>query len=526
METRSIFSKLNIRDYNNELEKILENKLFSLDVKNFLLSMLYKIENGYEDYKTIKVEVIPQRDFIKYLLKIIKEKCTEIQFYKLENNEKEQENTKLVVDKQSGKIYCKPNEKDLLSAILYMGQVEIGFIPQYAYTSDALEEMIQVGSNSNNVEVIRDFNGWSWDSLSREIENIEYNIVYQTILLSTDKALNYINNPIIIQDLEEEKRRNLLLDGIKTESFIKNEKYITLLNQISMRQYLKGHQQEKMELIKLKIEKEELLKLINNKKEFIEQKTKEKKKYTEEIENIDKIANNTNLLKEEYLKRNENLPNKEKIFSISHLSEILERERNELLEKIKKCNNYITPKEFIKEKEKLEKEVKFLNSIGLEEIQTEDNINNEIKIEQDIIDFCNEFFKNIEKKIANIQEKNEIKEWLYKIRYYSYVPVDESNYLKDVKKLEKGFKKIKKLLIKKAIDNKLIDNFTEDEELAYNVIDNVLKSRIINLENININCKYGNEILQIEYYDGNILENKVEIKRESVKIKRKIKLFI
>ena len=46
MEKNKILSKLNIdiKDYNNELEKILENKLFSYDVKNLLLSMLYKIE--------------------------------------------------------------------------------------------------------------------------------------------------------------------------------------------------------------------------------------------------------------------------------------------------------------------------------------------------------------------------------------------------------------------------------------------------------------------------------------------------
>jgi len=54
MEKRKLFSKLDIKDYNNELEKILENKLFSVDVKNILLSMFYKIENAYKDYKVIK----------------------------------------------------------------------------------------------------------------------------------------------------------------------------------------------------------------------------------------------------------------------------------------------------------------------------------------------------------------------------------------------------------------------------------------------------------------------------------------
>ena len=59
MEKNKILSKFNIdiKDYNNELEKILESKLFSYDVKNLLLSMLYKIENAYKDYETVKVEV-------------------------------------------------------------------------------------------------------------------------------------------------------------------------------------------------------------------------------------------------------------------------------------------------------------------------------------------------------------------------------------------------------------------------------------------------------------------------------------
>ena len=63
MEKNNILSKLNIniRDYNNELEKILENKLFSYDVKNLLLSMLYKIENSYKDYEAVKVEVPSKR---------------------------------------------------------------------------------------------------------------------------------------------------------------------------------------------------------------------------------------------------------------------------------------------------------------------------------------------------------------------------------------------------------------------------------------------------------------------------------
>ena len=46
-----LFSKLNIKDYNNQLENILENKSFSEDTKNILLNILYKIETAYEARK-------------------------------------------------------------------------------------------------------------------------------------------------------------------------------------------------------------------------------------------------------------------------------------------------------------------------------------------------------------------------------------------------------------------------------------------------------------------------------------------
>ena len=105
METNKIFSKLNIKNYNNELEKILEEKLFSLDVKNLLLSMLYKIENAYKDYETVKVEVMPKKDLISYIIKTIKERCFEIEFISPEKDEEPQINI------EKGKILCYPNEK-------------------------------------------------------------------------------------------------------------------------------------------------------------------------------------------------------------------------------------------------------------------------------------------------------------------------------------------------------------------------------------------------------------------------------
>ena len=38
------------KDYNNELETILETKKFDENAKNLLLNILYKIEAAYKDY--------------------------------------------------------------------------------------------------------------------------------------------------------------------------------------------------------------------------------------------------------------------------------------------------------------------------------------------------------------------------------------------------------------------------------------------------------------------------------------------
>ena len=45
------------KDYNNELEKVLEKKYFNENVKNILLNILYKIETAYKDYEKVKQDV-------------------------------------------------------------------------------------------------------------------------------------------------------------------------------------------------------------------------------------------------------------------------------------------------------------------------------------------------------------------------------------------------------------------------------------------------------------------------------------
>lgn len=491
MEAKKIFSKLNIKNYNNELEEILEGKLFPFDVKNLLLSMLYKIENAYKDYETVKVEVLPLKQLVEHIIKTIKERCFDIQFVTPDGKEP------IKIDRDKGKIFCYPNEKALLSAIWYMGEEEAPMVLKYSYSKEAMEQMILIGSNISITEILRDFNGWSWDIATREIEDLNYNILYQSLLLLDGKRLLTMN-------IEAEEKNSILIQRYKKEF----ESFFTTLVNSTMCLYKKENREWAEKVNKIKKQKEKQFELIRDKKIFVQTMTNNKKECLMQIEKIDRISNDTDLLKKEYRERNEKLPNKEKIFSISHLSDRLEKEREALLNKIQEYNKMLEPKEFVKEKEKLEQEVRILQD------------------KKDVIDCCKECLECSKILIEKIEDRAKIVEWIYKIRYYYQIPFDEKTTLKDVKRLQETMKEVITLIIKKAKEHKVWDIFTENEEIAYIVIKELFNSKMINLENVNMVCGYKDGILYVTYYDGNAMESKAEFKLESVRIKKKFKLFI
>ena len=57
MKKESLMDKFVKKDYNNELELVLEQKKFEENVQSMLLSILYKIETSYKDYETVKKDV-------------------------------------------------------------------------------------------------------------------------------------------------------------------------------------------------------------------------------------------------------------------------------------------------------------------------------------------------------------------------------------------------------------------------------------------------------------------------------------
>lgn len=539
MTKEDIFSLINIKDYNNILEQILEKKDFSEDVKNLLLSMLYKIENSYEDYEKVKINAENKDKYIKDLLNTIND-CKKIVLAKTNSEEDKilkKENKAYIVDKENSKIIVYQNEEIILKALQEFHYRPIELKEKYSFYEVAIKEFFKQGFIENESEVIRDFNGWSWDINEKQIENKAYNLIYKNMQMIY--GTEFINNILYSDKVDENIPSNeILRSKIEKDSYTEDlkvdyiEKMTKFLEQYGEELSSKVREQFKKVILamvynnnieeKSKIQKEQeeaknLYEKMQNKKEFLEEQTKLKRKITSRIKKIDDITSDPKVLKEEYEKYNEKLSNKEKLFSPSKYANKLINERRELLNQLDNINKMMKPMEFVNLKENLQRKNEFLESI---------NTSENTLIENFEITFLNIFNEQIKRS----ENKNEILDLIYNLRYFELIPY-ENKKIYEIDSLKEYIKEVEKILIKKACDKKVLTRLSDDEELNYEILKNIFVSKIIDLQEIIIKLKYNKDILSIELYDGDIIENSLSIKIKektelSVRLKKKIKLFI
>ena len=171
------------KDYKNKLEEVLEHKNFSEQTKSLLLSMLYKIENAYSDYSKVKQNVESKDEYIENIISIIKNKCNNIEVISPRSQKSAELGRRVfVIDDQTKSIKCYPVERKLLYAISKIAKKDLIIDKEkYGMIAKPLSDLINIGNNINTVEPLRDFNGYSWTTLNREIESIEYNLIYQNL---------------------------------------------------------------------------------------------------------------------------------------------------------------------------------------------------------------------------------------------------------------------------------------------------------------------------------------------------------
>ena len=516
---KSILEKIVKKDYNNELEEVLEKKQFDENVKSTLLGILYKIEAAYKDLETVKIDVQTKEQYVSNIIEIIENNCDSIEIVKMTDEQNKIPNKRTyIVDQKNKKIIAYPIERKILYAISKIGKKEKIIKDEYFLINETLSELINVGNNINMVEPLRDFNGYSWTTIPQEIESIDHNLIYQDlrILVGHDFLNKWIKNSEFIIDyfyLFKEKLENQY--GKK-----KQEKMIELLSKISILLSIKFNKDKFEEILEIKENIEGELEKIQNKQEFIEKTTQQKIDISRQIKFIDETINDKKLLQEEYFKRNEQLPLEKKIFSMRILSKIMEQEKENKLKELEELNKLLNPQNFVRYKKQLEEKDRYLKVLDSKD---KDKLIDKLKIELQKL-----FLNMLKINIKRADSKHEIEKIVYDFRYYSLLQYDYERKVNKVSDLEEIMNQVAEMIIDKAIEYKAIDNLSKDKETNYDILKNIFGVRIIRLEDAYLKITKEKDKYFLQIFDENIFEEKVEIQKPKeleIKLNKKRKIW-
>lgn len=520
MQKKGFFSKF--KDYNYILDQLLEKKRYEENAKNLLLSMFYKIETSYEDYQRIKMTNVSRNDFLDEIIYNIDEYCNYIYLLdpkKEEIQELKRKHTLALTEEREKKIYSYPTEVALLYGIADIKPKYFFIHGKYNYIKDSFQKILVEGCNLSKTEVIRNFNGWSWDVDGDKNINCISNLIYQELVMifgsTFIKRWEGDASPKKDYILEIKKRLGEGYDEKIMSSF-----YTALLRLV----FAVSDDRDKYKdfynnLVKRYAEME-------NKSEYILKLTQEKIKISKRVEKIDKILNNQELLIKEYNKRNEKLPEDKRYFNIGSLAQELSKDKESSEKKINSLTEMSKPSNYKLIKEDLKEKINIMCILEKDEIN----------IDEYIISFQKEFLKCIDKEIEELTEKEEFVELIYKLRYYKKMRINSETKIENIKSLNNIVEKLMKKLITLACENKVFSVYSKNIDLNYKIISKVIDSQIVNFEGIDISLikqkEDGKEYIAVLIYDNDIIEKKEILPMEytkkdlSVRLKKQIPLYI
>lgn len=499
-----IFDKLNMKDYNNYLEEILETKEFSSDTKNFLLSMLYKIETAYSDYSLVKNLNKTQNDFVEEIIKTIKNNCEKLELVKPLDKKYEKllrSREKCIVNKDKKEIISIYNEQALLYAIFKLTDKEYKF--KNSILKNPLEELLNIGKNISSKEVIRDFDGWAWNVEISQIENIEYNLLFQNMqMLSLDEIEN------------EDQLKEKLSKIYKKEDA---QSFFIILCKIAISLYLRRYREKKSFFELEKKENENKLREIEDKTNYFKKIISKKNTLEKRLKMIDNCLGDINVLKREFEKANKNLSENEKIISISDFEDRIQEEKNQIVCEIQRLNEKMLPKTYIKEKECIKETLEILEVLD-----------NERDLYKNILLLQEKFIKGMQERIKQAKTKKDVMSIIYKLRYYKSLPYKDTQ-IKDVVELQRLIYKAEDMVYNIAYKMNIMNPISINEKVNNDVVRKILDTNIVELENIELLFKPENYQITLKIFDEENIEKILEyntIEGLIARVNRKFRLFI
>ena len=456
------------RDYKEDLANIVETKKFSEEACNLLLSMTYRIDDGYANYEKVKREVPEKEEFFQKLIDEVEYNCENILIAipgsKLEEELKANKCKMMMedsADSDQKTVISYPNVKTLLYGITKASLPKLG--RNLSIEDQAVLTAINIGKCISTSEILRDFNGWTWSISENEIESIECNIIY--IFLS------YLFGYDFLEDVTIEKIKNNV-----------PQEFYEVLKKVATQFYMSYDKTKNEEILKRLSDDKKLYEKMKNRSQYVTEITETKKNLLLQIRRIDELISNPMFMKQEYLAYNSKLPNEKKIFSVSHYAEMIEHQRNNIMEEMNRLTRMQNPNEFLREKERIQYEIKFYED------------------KTDITKLQKEFLKLYLKKLELTDNKWEMLDILYEIRYLNFLPNGKMN-LNEI--IEKA--------IPKAIKLHVISPISNNNILDYRILKGIFDTQVISLENLYIRISFEGGKLNVELLDGDVVDRKYDV---------------
>ena len=548
MDMLGIFKNIIKNDYIYEIEKTLEKKGITNEIKSLVMDTLFKIEETYPNYKRIKVDVLEKRDYIREIVVALK-KVDNIYIMNMQEKDILKCVTDTKIDKNARGYYdiqIYHNNLSLLYALQTIINEEYGINEQPC--SSAFDKILKIGGIYSNIEILRDFSGWNWNRNKIKNFNIYYDIIYKNLLLilGIDKMIELKKTRQCIHFMKKYLVKKYKNDNV--------EKLMEILKEIV---FVMSSEEEK----KLEIEANkkiiDMYMAMKDIKKFMQKVNEEKKKNNKLIAEYDKILNSHNVLEREYneylkaIEKSKNEDSSNGSLNIDSIIDILDIEEDDIgkidkeeiknielfsiqiFEKRKKVYNKNlelskigNPENYVEHKRILEEKIKYI--LDYEKVKGDAKKEEEL-LENLMIEYQKIVYDMLEDRIEAIYTNEEVIDEIYRQRYIRYQNVLKDKYIYQISDLYQKMDKILHLIVAKAMKFDVLERVSEEENTNYAAVSPALKTEVLSLEEVKVAIYTGKTTL-LCIYDGNVLIKEIELfdvdpKLISIPTKKKIKLF-
>ena len=543
-----IFKNIMKDDYIYEVEKVLEKKKITNEIKSLVMDTLFKIEETYPNYKRVKVDVLEKKEYINQIIRALK-MVENIEVMYMQEKDVLKCVTKTMVDKNENGYYditIYQNNLSLLYALQTIIHEEYG--GNEIACSDTFTTILKYGGIYSDIEILRDFSGWNWNRNSIKNINIYHDIIYKNLLLilGIDKIIELKKTKQCIYFMKK-----YLLKKYKNKNV---EKLIDIIKEIT---FVMGSEEERT--LELEANKKiiDMYMAMKDIKKFTQTVNEEKKKNNKLLAKYDKILNSHKVLEREYEEYLKNIEEKEGKLSKTSLNldkmidalesneeenigkiekvetEDIERFSIEIFEKRKKIYNKNlelskigNPENYVQHKKLLEDKIRDI--LKYNEVKGNSKKEEEL-LENLVLEFQKIVYDMLEDRIEVLYTNEEVIDEIYRQRYIRYQNVSKDKHIYQISDLYQKMDKILHLIVDKAMKFEVLEKVSEEKNTNYAAVSPALKTEILFLEDVKISIYTGKTTL-LCIYDGNVLIKEIELfdvdpKLISIPTKKKIKLF-